>query len=107
MWNDCEMKRSEKRYNTWQKIFLRNTFSGLIFHRNWKVLNAFRVALFLLKTKHIHLNGLKRTLTPKPPTTTPIITNVSGVPRNNTSTRQLRSSPTRCVEVDPLTERIG
>ena len=107
MWNDCEMKRSEKRYNTWQKIFLRNTFSGLLFHRNWKVLNAFRVALFPLKTKYIHLNDLKRTLTPKPPTTAPIITNVSGVPRNNTSTRQLRSSSTRCVEVDPLTERIG
>ena len=73
------MKRSEKRYNIWQKTFLRNTFSGLLFHRKWKVLNALRVALFPLKTKYIHLNDLKRTLTPKPPTTAPIKTNVSGV----------------------------
>ena len=64
-----------------EKIFLRN--GGFLFDGRGRGLDDFRGAIFPLKPTDINPYDPKRTLTPQPLTTTPILENVPSIPQYN------------------------
>ena len=62
-----------------EKIFLRN--EGFLFDGRGRGLDDFRGAIFPLKPSDVSPDDPKRTLTPEPPRTTPILENVPSIPQ--------------------------